>query len=197
MTRCFSAVHALISRRIRQNGVALQRFHTIPPAWPWLDLPFSFTADLVFFRCLRRRNLLPVRLVEADGVCRIACHAAIPLPYRIPPAVAVQDGTRGTAPDDGVADHPGFAGLHCLVDRYPGVPVGRIEGKLLPKMAGTGRSRSAGSGAGLARSGGRSSGLRQRRCQGPADAGGAEDPFRAVKKGCYDTHLTCFDDKQE
>ena len=34
---------------IRQNGAALQRFHTIPPAWPWFDLPFSFTADLVFF----------------------------------------------------------------------------------------------------------------------------------------------------
>ncbi len=119
--------------------------------------------------------------MEADGVCRIARHAAIPPPRRMMGSPITQR----------------LAHLHCLADHYPAVPVGRIERKLLPKMAGT-RAFAAGRvGSGLARSGSRSSGLRQRRCRGPVDAGGAEDPFRAVKKGCYDTHLTCFDDKQE
>jgi uncharacterized protein YceK len=31
---------------IRQDKPALARFHARPPAWPWLDLPFSFVADL-------------------------------------------------------------------------------------------------------------------------------------------------------
>lgn len=34
---------------IRQDRIALKRFHSRPPAWPWIDLPFSFTADLFFW----------------------------------------------------------------------------------------------------------------------------------------------------
>lgn len=34
---------------IRQDEMTLRRLHAAPPAWPWLDLPFSFTADLVFW----------------------------------------------------------------------------------------------------------------------------------------------------
>jgi hypothetical protein len=33
---------------IRNDPVALKQFRSTPPAWPWLDLPFSFSADLFF-----------------------------------------------------------------------------------------------------------------------------------------------------
>jgi len=39
---------------IRGDRVKLDRFHAQPPASPWLDLPFSFVADL-FFRVLPRK----------------------------------------------------------------------------------------------------------------------------------------------
>jgi len=31
------------------DRVTLGRFHADPPAWPWLDLPFSFVADMFFW----------------------------------------------------------------------------------------------------------------------------------------------------
>jgi uncharacterized protein YceK len=31
---------------ISNDRVALAKFHAQPPAWPWLDLPFSIVADL-------------------------------------------------------------------------------------------------------------------------------------------------------
>jgi hypothetical protein len=34
---------------IRNDPVALKRFHSTPPAWPWLDLPFSLAADSFFW----------------------------------------------------------------------------------------------------------------------------------------------------
>lgn len=34
---------------LRNDPIALKRFRSEPPAWPWLDLPFSFTADLFFW----------------------------------------------------------------------------------------------------------------------------------------------------
>ena len=34
---------------IRNDPVALKKFHSQPPDWPWLDLPFSFVADLFFW----------------------------------------------------------------------------------------------------------------------------------------------------
>ena len=34
---------------IRQDPVVLKRFHSLPPDWPWIDLPFSFIADLFFW----------------------------------------------------------------------------------------------------------------------------------------------------
>lgn len=34
---------------IRNDRIYLSRLHVQPPAWPWLDLPFSFTADLFFW----------------------------------------------------------------------------------------------------------------------------------------------------
>ena len=34
---------------IADDKLALRRFHATPPAWPWLDLPFSFVADLFFW----------------------------------------------------------------------------------------------------------------------------------------------------
>jgi uncharacterized protein YceK len=34
---------------IRNDTVELKRFRSAPPAWPWLDLPFSFAADLWFW----------------------------------------------------------------------------------------------------------------------------------------------------
>jgi|GEM_PF-505234 len=34
---------------IRWDPVALRRFHSLPPNWPLLDLPFSFIADLFFW----------------------------------------------------------------------------------------------------------------------------------------------------
>lgn len=42
---------------IRDDPVALKQFHSLPPDWPWLDLPFSFTADLFFWVLPRRLNL--------------------------------------------------------------------------------------------------------------------------------------------
>jgi len=44
---------------IRDDPVALKHFHSQPPAWPWLDLPFSFTADLFFWLLPRSLNFLP------------------------------------------------------------------------------------------------------------------------------------------
>ena len=43
---------------IGADRVALDRFHASPPAWPWLDLPFSFVADL-FFWILPRKAATP------------------------------------------------------------------------------------------------------------------------------------------
>ncbi len=37
---------------------ALGRLRAKPPAWPWLDLPFSFVADL-FFWILPRKSASP------------------------------------------------------------------------------------------------------------------------------------------
>lgn len=34
---------------IANDKPALKQFHATPPAWPWLDLPFSFVADLFFW----------------------------------------------------------------------------------------------------------------------------------------------------
>lgn len=34
---------------ITNDRSALNRLRAKPPAWPWLDLPFSFTADLFFW----------------------------------------------------------------------------------------------------------------------------------------------------
>ena len=34
---------------IVNDKVVLKRVHARPPAWPWLDLPFSFVADLFFW----------------------------------------------------------------------------------------------------------------------------------------------------
>jgi len=50
--------HAPRYRRHRADRVALDRFHASPPAWPWLDLPFSFVADL-FFWILPRKAATP------------------------------------------------------------------------------------------------------------------------------------------
>jgi uncharacterized protein YceK len=33
---------------IASDKAVLGRVHAKPPAWPWLDLPFSFVADLFF-----------------------------------------------------------------------------------------------------------------------------------------------------
>ena len=40
---------------IRGDRVKLDRFHAQPSAWPWLDRPFSFVADL-FFRMLPQKT---------------------------------------------------------------------------------------------------------------------------------------------
>lgn len=42
----------------RDEG-ALHRVHAAPPAWPWLDLPFSFTADLFFWMLPRTPPAAP------------------------------------------------------------------------------------------------------------------------------------------
>jgi uncharacterized protein YceK len=34
---------------INRDKLALGRLRAKPPAWPWLDLPFSFVADLFFW----------------------------------------------------------------------------------------------------------------------------------------------------
>jgi len=34
---------------IADNRLGLKQFHSKPPDWPWLDLPFSFVADLFFW----------------------------------------------------------------------------------------------------------------------------------------------------
>jgi uncharacterized protein YceK len=39
---------------------ALNKFHATPPAWPWLDLPFSFVADFFFW-------MLPHAATAAPG----------------------------------------------------------------------------------------------------------------------------------
>jgi uncharacterized protein YceK len=44
---------------IRDDPIALKQFRSRPPAWPWIDLPFSFTADLFFWLLPRSLNLLP------------------------------------------------------------------------------------------------------------------------------------------
>ena len=38
---------------IANDKPALKRFHATPPAWPLLDLPFSFVADLFFLELPR------------------------------------------------------------------------------------------------------------------------------------------------
>lgn len=44
---------------IRRDQVALHRVHAAPPAWPLLDLPFSFTADLFFWMLPRTPPAAP------------------------------------------------------------------------------------------------------------------------------------------
>lgn len=44
---------------IRHDDMALRRFHATPPAWPWLDLPFSLTADLFVWIVPRTPTPLP------------------------------------------------------------------------------------------------------------------------------------------
>jgi uncharacterized protein YceK len=44
---------------IRNDPVALKQFRSTPPAWPWLDLPFSFSADLFFWLLPRMPNPAP------------------------------------------------------------------------------------------------------------------------------------------
>lgn len=44
---------------IRDDPVALKQFRSRPPDWPWLDLPFSCTADLFFWMLPRSLNVLP------------------------------------------------------------------------------------------------------------------------------------------
>lgn len=44
---------------IRNDPIALKRFRSKPPAWPLIDLPFSFTADLFFWMLPRSLNFLP------------------------------------------------------------------------------------------------------------------------------------------
>jgi len=34
---------------IAGDRLVLNKFHATPPAWPWLDLPFSFVADFFFW----------------------------------------------------------------------------------------------------------------------------------------------------
>jgi hypothetical protein len=43
---------------IRDDRGYLNRVRVEPPAWPWLDLPFSFAADL-FFWALPRTPAAP------------------------------------------------------------------------------------------------------------------------------------------
>jgi uncharacterized protein YceK len=44
---------------ISHDQGALDRLRAKPPAWPWLDLPFSFAADLVFWIIPRTPKPLP------------------------------------------------------------------------------------------------------------------------------------------
>jgi uncharacterized protein YceK len=44
---------------IAHNRAVLDRLRAKPPAWPWLDLPFSFAADLVFWIIPRTPKPLP------------------------------------------------------------------------------------------------------------------------------------------
>ena len=44
---------------INEDPVALKKFHSHPPDWPWLDLPFSFMADLFFWLLPRSLDFLP------------------------------------------------------------------------------------------------------------------------------------------
>jgi uncharacterized protein YceK len=44
---------------ISHDQAVLNRLRAKPPAWPWLDLPFSFAADLVFWIIPRTPTPLP------------------------------------------------------------------------------------------------------------------------------------------
>lgn len=44
---------------ITHNTAVLSRMRAKPPAWPWLDLPFSFVADLFFWIIPRTPTPLP------------------------------------------------------------------------------------------------------------------------------------------
>jgi len=44
---------------LTDDPIALKRFHSRPPAWPAVDLPFSFVADLFFWMLPRSLNLVP------------------------------------------------------------------------------------------------------------------------------------------
>jgi uncharacterized protein YceK len=44
---------------IAGNQPALNRLQAKPPAWPWLDLPFSFVADLFFWMLPRTSASAP------------------------------------------------------------------------------------------------------------------------------------------
>lgn len=44
---------------ITRDPIALKQFHSTPPAWPAVDLPFSFVADLFFWMLPRSLNLVP------------------------------------------------------------------------------------------------------------------------------------------
>ena len=44
---------------VNKDQIALKQFHSEPPAWPAVDLPFSFVADLFFWMLPRSLNFLP------------------------------------------------------------------------------------------------------------------------------------------
>jgi uncharacterized protein YceK len=46
---------------ISHNTLVLKRLQAKPPKWPWLDLPFSFVADLFFWAIPRTTTPLPGR----------------------------------------------------------------------------------------------------------------------------------------
>jgi uncharacterized protein YceK len=61
---------------IVNDKVVLKRVHARPPAWPWLDLPFSFVADL-FFWMLPRMPAAPGALAQRGAVAMCSRDAAL------------------------------------------------------------------------------------------------------------------------
>ena len=50
---------------ITSDRLVLRKLRAMPPAWPWLDLPFSFVADLFFWMLPRT----PATRPGAAGGC--------------------------------------------------------------------------------------------------------------------------------